>query len=118
MTRRGSCRIGALVWAVLGAAVALNSLGDVNDDARLLIGVASVVGPLLAAWAAPQLSRRADRSAGLLLVASAVLTPTYFAYAFNLPALVVGLVLAVAPQTLLPQADEGSGHPSPQERAG
>lgn len=117
MTRRGSYQIGALAWAVLGAAVALNSLGNVNDDSRLLVGVASVVGPLLAACAAPQLSRDADRSAGLLLVGSAALTPTYFAYAINLPALTVGLTLAVAPDVLLPPASKGAGT-SAHEHAG
>ena len=116
MTRRHILHVGALVWAVLGAAVALSSLGTVNNDARLFVGVASVVGPLLAVAAVVQLFRHADRAAGLLLVGSAVLTPTYFAYAINLPALVVGLVLAVAPRPLLPQADEGSGHTPPQER--
>lgn len=36
-------------------------------------------------WAERRLSRRADRSAGLLLAVSAVLTPTYLAYVINLP---------------------------------
>ena len=94
------------MWAVFGSAVALSSLGNVNEDARSLVGIASVVGPLLAACAALQLLRHADRAAGLLLVVSAVLTPTYFAHAINLPALVVGLVLAVAPDVLLPQDSE------------
>lgn len=97
------------MWAVLGAVVALVSLGDVNDDVRVLVGFASVVGPLLAAWAAVQLSRQVDRSAGTLLVLSAVLTPTYFAYVINLPPLVVGLVLAVAPQVVLRSPDPGRG---------
>lgn len=47
VARRQMLQAGALVLVVAGAAVALGSLGDVNDDARLLVGVASVVGPSL-----------------------------------------------------------------------
>lgn len=101
MTRRRVLRVGTLVWAVLGAVVALASFQSV-EDARLLVGAASVLGPLQAVWAERRLFRRADRSAGLLIAVSAVLTPTYFAYVINLPALVVGLVLVAAPHVLLP----------------
>jgi hypothetical protein len=89
-------QVGTLVWVVAGGAVALSSLGNVNDDARQAVGVASVAGPLLGAWAALLMGRLADRSAGVVLMLSAVLTPTYFAYVLNLPALLVGAVLAVA----------------------
>lgn len=87
------------MWVVAGASVALGSLGRVNDDARVLVVGAAVVGPLLAAWAAFQLSRDRDRLAGALLLLSAVLTPTYFAYAINVPAFIIGLVLAVSAST-------------------
>ena len=97
------------MWVVAGAAVALGSLGDVNDDARLLVGLASVVGPLLAVGAAVQLGRHADRSAGVLLVLSALVTPTFFAYVLNIPALVVGVVLAVAAHRVLPEPSGSSG---------
>lgn len=103
MSRRQVLQAGTLVWVVAGAAVALGSLGDVNDNARLLVGLASAVGPLLGVGAAVQLGRHADRSAGVLLVVSALLTPTYFAYAINVPALVVGVVLAVAVHRVLPE---------------
>lgn len=112
MTRRQVLQVGALVWVVAGAAVALGSLGDVNDDARLLVGLASVVGPLLGVGAAVQLGRHADRSAGVLLVLSALLTPTYFAYVINIPALFVGVMLAVAAHRVLPESDGSSGHRS------
>lgn len=112
MSRRQVLQAGTLVWVVAGAAVALGSLGNVNDDARLLVGLASVVGPLLGVWAAVQLSRHADRSAGVLLVLSAVLTPTYFAYVINIPALVVGAALAGASHRVLPESGGGSHHRS------
>lgn len=104
MTRLQVMRTGTLLWAALGASVALSSLGNVNADARVLVGFASVVGPLLAVWAALQLSRHAARSAGVLLILSAVLTPTYFTYAIGVPALIVGLVLTVAPEFVLPHS--------------
>jgi hypothetical protein len=85
-----------------------------NDDARLLVGLASVVGPLLGVGAAVQLSRHADRSAGVLLVLSALLTPTYFAFVINIPALLIGVTLAVAAHRVLPESDGSSGRRSAQ----
>jgi hypothetical protein len=90
------------VWAGVGAAVALGSRGEVNSDARLLVGAASVVGPLAAVGAAWLLTRGADRPAGVLLLVS-VLTPTYFAWVLSVPALVVGLALLAAPRAVVPQ---------------
>lgn len=104
MDRRRVLQAGCLVWAGVGAIVSLAALGDVNPDARVLVGAASIVGPLLAVGAALALSRRADRTAGILLILSAVLTPTYFAYALNVPALIVGFVLAIATHRALPQS--------------
>ena len=100
MDRRRVLQIGALAWAAIGALVALASLGNVNADARLLVGAFSVAGPLAAVGAAWLLGRGADRGAGALLLVS-VLTPTYFAYILNLPALVIGLALVVAPHAML-----------------
>ncbi len=96
MDRRRIVELGSLVWAVSGALIALASLSDVNDDVRVLVGLASVVFPLCALCAAVMLRRRHDRLAGLLLVVSTA-TPTYFAYPLNLPALVVGLALLASP---------------------
>lgn len=112
MSRSQVLRAGTLVWVVAGAAVALGSLGDVNDDARLFVGAASVIGPVLGVGAAVQLGRYADRSAGVLLLLSALLTPTYFAYVINIPALVIGVMLALAAHRVLPEFDSGSGRRS------
>ena len=101
MDRRRVLQIGTLVWAAIGASVALTSLGNVNTDARLLVGAFSVAGPLAAVGAARLLGRGADRVAGALLLLS-VLTPTYFVYVLNLPALLLGLALVVAPHAVLP----------------
>jgi hypothetical protein len=97
---RPMLRAGALAWAVVAALVTGTSLGDVNSDAVLFVAAASVVGVLCAVSAVVLLGRGSDRGAGLLLVASAIITPTYFAYALAVPALVVGIVLAVKPRVL------------------
>ena len=76
------------------------SLGNVNDDATLLVGVASVLFPLCAVGATVAVDRRRDRLAGALFLAS-VATPTYFAFAVNLVALVVGAILLIAPTVLV-----------------
>jgi hypothetical protein len=99
MNRRVVLQVGALVWAVVGASVALVSFGSVNPEARPLVGVFSVLGPLAAVGAARVLARGGGRSAGALLLVS-VLTPTYFAYVINVPALLAGVALAVAPQVV------------------
>ncbi|HEX4778053.1 MAG TPA: hypothetical protein VFW74_14850 [Acidimicrobiia bacterium] len=56
MTRRRIVEVGALVWAVVGAAIALPAIAHVNADARPLVITASIVGPL-AAIAAAQFGR-------------------------------------------------------------
>ncbi len=100
MSRRRVAEIGAGVWATGGAAMAISSLANANDDARVLVWSASVVFPLCALAAAWALRHHRDRMAGLLLVAS-VATPTYFAYPLNILALVVGLALLVRPSVVL-----------------
>ena len=94
--------LGALLWAVVGAAVALSSVSDVNADARVLVAAASIVGPLAAVAASRLLARGDDRAAGALLLLSA-LTPTYFAYVLNVPALLIGAVLLAAPRAIVPR---------------
>src|SRR4051812_35303193 len=100
MDRRRAVQIGVLVWAGVGAAVAVAAFGDVNEDTRALVGFASVACPLSAVAGAWFLGRHADRLAGVLLLVS-VLTPTYFAYPLNLFALAAGLALVAVPSTLL-----------------
>lgn len=90
---------GSLCWAVVGWSIALGSLPTVNDDAIVLVA-ASIGFPLCALCARWALHPNRGRLAGSLLVASAA-TPTYFAYALNLPALIVGLTLLVAPNAAL-----------------
>lgn len=113
MNRRRIIEMGSLGWAIVGAAVAFAALPDANDDARLLIGVASIAFPLCAVAAALVLRSGGDRAAGLLLLASAA-TPTYFAYVINVPALVVGLALLAVPTVLIGnEAEERSLHTAP-----
>jgi hypothetical protein len=95
-------QIGAIVWAVMGFVVAISAIGDVNSDARLLVIVASIAFPAAAVLAAFALNSHRERVAGLLLLIS-VATPTYFAYVVNLPALLVGLALLVAPKISVPE---------------
>jgi hypothetical protein len=102
MEKRRVVQVAILVWAAVGAAIALPALGSVNVDARVLVGVAAVLGPLAAVSALCMITRGADRPAGALLLVS-VLTPTYFAYVFNVPALVLGLLLLAAPGVVFPR---------------
>lgn len=97
MLPRQVLRVGAACWAVTGAAVALPSIGAANPDAKVLVGLASVGFPLAAVLASWALARNRDRVAGLLLLVSAA-TPTYFAWELNVPALLVGVALLVAPR--------------------
>lgn len=105
MPTRRVLQIGSLLWAAVGAVIAWSALGTVNADARWIVAAASVLGPAAAVAAAGSLGRRHDRLAGTLLLVS-VLTPTYFAAVVNLPALVVGLVLLVAPRSILPSHED------------
>ena len=96
---------GALVWAVVGAAIALPAVASMNDGAILLVGAASIFGPLAAVAASWWLGRRRCRLAGALLLVS-VFTPTYFFAVLNLPAFVVGIALLAAPDKLLSSGRE------------
>lgn len=89
-------RVGSLLWAGVGLAVAMASLRQVNPDARVAVLAVSLLGPGCAVAAAECLGQRHVRTGGLLLLIS-VVTPTYFAWELNLPALVTGLVLLVHP---------------------
>lgn len=103
------------MWAAVAAVIALPAVPDSNADAFVLVGLASVLGPLAAVAAAVAVRGRRDRLAGLLLVLSAV-TPTYFAFALNLPAIVVGFGLLVSPKKTLDDSD-GSSAPPVADRA-
>jgi hypothetical protein len=98
--RRGLI-VASLVWAVVGAGVALGYwLPHANEDARVIGAVLSITGPAAAVGAARLLQVERDRAAGILLAVSAV-TPTGFLYLPNVAALVLGTVLAVAPGLIL-----------------
>jgi hypothetical protein len=75
-----------------------------------LVGIASVAFPLAAVLASIALARHRNRTAGLMLLLS-VGTPTYFAYVLNVPALLVGLALVLAPD-LMVGAGAGRDRPS------
>ena len=85
--------------------MALSALPQVNQDARALVVVASLILPSCAAAAASFLQQQHDRLAGALLLLS-VASPTYMAYVLNVPALVAGLALLVLPSTALGIASE------------
>ncbi len=91
--------VGSAAWAVAGALIALVSVPNSTPDARWLVRLASVVFPAAAAAAAVALRRGAIRWGGVLLLVS-VATPTYFAWPLNVPALVAGLVLVLAPSAV------------------
>ena len=102
MEKRRVVQVAILVWAAVGAAIALPALGSVNVDARVFVGVVSVLGPLAAVGASRMIGRGADRPAGALLLVS-VLTPTSFASILHVPALVLGLLLLAAPGVVFPR---------------
>ena len=118
MDRRRLLGLMAMAWAGAGTGIAWVGLSRVNPDARLVVAAASVTGPGVAVCASWALTNGADRVAGALLVASTV-TPTYFLWALNLPALVVGLVLLTLPGAVLrPRAPPVSDGSSPGRKRG
>lgn len=97
MDRRWFVQVGALVWAGVGAMVALPPAASANV---VLIWAASVLGPLAAVAAFRLLARGADRLAGVFLLVS-VFTPTYFAWILNVPALIAGAALLASPRSIV-----------------
>jgi hypothetical protein len=94
---RKAVEVLSFVWAMVGGAIALSSLGEVNPDVRVVVGVLSILGPVTAVGAGVAIRSRRPKVAGLLLVLSAVSTPTYFVYVASIPALVVGATLLFVP---------------------
>ncbi len=89
--------IGAEFWAFVGAVIAWLAMGDVNADAKMWVGIASIIFPLCAVAAGLLIRRRRNLGvAGGLLFLSMIGTPTYAVYIVNMiPAvLIVGLVVA------------------------
>ena len=110
MSSRKVIQAGCLVWATIAWAIALGNLGRVNADALLFVAAASALLPAAAVGATLALGRHWDRLGGALLVLS-VGAPTYAAAALNVPALVVGLTLLVAPGLVL--RDRATAGPAP-----
>ena len=110
MLIRQGVRLGSIVWAVVGLAVGMRSIGAVNSDARALVLAACVVGSASALMASAAVARRRDRLAGALLVVS-VITPTFFAWMLNVPALLVGAVLLFGPTMPTRRAPWGRNRP-------
>ena len=104
--RRGVGAGAAVLWAVVAATIAAVGIVDIVSPSRevgrteplalTLIISCSIVGPIAALAAARLILRCRDRLAGLALVVS-VITPTYFAAALNLPALICGVALLILP---------------------
>ena len=90
------------MWAAVGIAIGLRSIAAVNSDARVLVAAACVVGSAASLMASAALGKRRDRLAGTLLLVS-VITPTFFAWVLNVPALLVGAALIVAPNSVTDQ---------------
>lgn len=83
--------IGSLVWAVAAVGIGIATFGDVNPDARWVVGAAVGVA-FVAALAASRLAatRRFGWAAVALVVS--VVAPTYGAWAVNaLPLVLAGL---------------------------
>jgi hypothetical protein len=98
----------AVGWGVVGFAIALPALPNVNPDVRLLVGALSIAGPGAALGAA--LAIHHDRSvlAAILLVIS-VFTPTYFAWVLPLIPLVLAVsVLRARRRRVKPSLERGS----------
>lgn len=99
MTKQRAVHAVAIWWAVTGVVVAVLTFGDVNDDARLLVAAAHLAGFAAAAVSAWLMRRTTSRAAGALLIVSALITPTYFAWSLNLVALLVGVAVLASPAT-------------------
>lgn len=109
MVEKRAVQIGATVWALVAFTVAAVSVAEVSTDALLFVGAASVVLPLAAFLAGVAAAHDRLRVAGALLVLSAA-TPTYFAWVLNIPALVAGVVLLVAPGMIVKRSRELDVH--------
>ena len=100
MVDRRWLQAGAVVWAAIGFLVAGLALTGMAGPAPVLVWVATIAFPASAVLAAAFLERGHVRVAGALLAASAA-TPTYFAWILNVPALLVGLALLLAPGVVI-----------------
>jgi hypothetical protein len=83
---------GAVAWTLVAAGVAIPALASVNPDVAAFVLGATVLGLVLGALGAVAAAQERMVVAGLALVVSAIVTPTYFAAAVNLVPLALGVV--------------------------
>jgi uncharacterized membrane protein len=95
VTKRSALAVLAALWAVGALALTVYTLANTNDDARLIVIAAGLVGTGSALAAAGAAARGAIRAAGGLLIVSAI-TPSGFFYVPNVIALLAGVALLVA----------------------
>ena len=96
MIERRVLQMGSAAWAVIGFSVGLVAVRDAAGTGRFVLIAACIAGPGAALLASLSLASHRDRLAGVLLLAS-VITPTVFAWVLNVPALLIGLSLLIAP---------------------
>ena len=96
MIERRAVQVGATVWAVVGFSVGFVAVRDATSTGRFLVLAAWIVGPAAALLASVSVANHRDRLAGALLLTS-VVTPTVFAWVLNVPALLIGIALLLAP---------------------
>jgi hypothetical protein len=83
---------GAVAWTLVAGAIAIPALRSVDDGPRVLVLGATMLGLALGALGAMAATQDRRRVAAAALVASAIVTPTYFAAAVNLVPLALGVV--------------------------
>lgn len=101
--RRLAISRACCAWALLIVVVGGLTMPSWNRDARWILVVITGITTLSAFLAARAVSCGRDRVAGMLLVVSAV--STTMAYVLGVPALVLGLVLALRPRLLIGALD-------------
>lgn len=86
--------VGCVAWALLAWAVALPAVPKVNADARLVVGILSVLLPGLALAAGFLLWRGHGALAAIALLLT-VATPTYYFYSANLLPIALAIAITV-----------------------
>jgi hypothetical protein len=85
-------QVVAVLWAVVGAAIALLAVSDANADARGVLLIASIALPLCAVMAAVAIEHGRPRLGAVLLFASCA-TPAYMAQVLAVAPFIAAIVL-------------------------
>ncbi|MEY2472705.1 MAG: hypothetical protein QOK28_2034 [Actinomycetota bacterium] len=97
----------AVLWGLVGAAIALPAVGDASGTAKVVLLIASVTLPLCALVSAIAVERGRSRVGAILLIASCA-TPAYMAQLLAIAPLIAALVLLFStrhtPETAAPAA--------------